>query len=372
MTYHLPAMINLIAAVRSGAGLRAEHVKVMVGGRLFHAESRLWQRVGADGHAADADEACRLADRLMDQDIDREPSNEQRRSEMSREVGPPPPLMPDDIYDELGRVYSEVVVLNRELARKNAEVERLNAEVSRHARHLEEADLHKNDFLAMLGHELRGPLAPLSNALALLGLGDPDRETVRWVRDIMERQVRQMVRLVDDLLDLSRIMQGKLQLCKERVEMAALIAPAVETARPIIDAKGHELIVSVPVGPVVLFADPMRLSQVLTNLLNNAAKYSEPGGKIVVSARTDGNKVVIGVRDDGVGIAPEMLPRIFDLFMQDGRSANLSQGGFGVGVALVKSLVEMHGSVIQARSDGPNRGSEFLVRLPLPALAVES
>jgi signal transduction histidine kinase len=215
----------------------------------------------------------------------------------------------------------------------------------------------------MRGHELRNPLAPISNALALLRLSDSDRETVRWATDIMERQVRQMVRLVDDLYDLSRIMQGKLELCKERVELAALIASAVETARPVIDAKGHELIVSLPVGPVILHAGPMRLSQVLTNLLNNAAKYSEPGGKIVLSARTDGNEVVIGVRDDGVGIAPAMLPRVFDLFMQDGRSADLSQGGLGIGLALVKSLVEIQGGVVQARSDGPGQ------RVPRPTAA---
>jgi signal transduction histidine kinase len=149
-----------------------------------------------------------------------------------------------------------------------------------------------------------------------------------------------------------------------------LIASAVEAARPVIDAKRHELTISLPDEPVVLHADPMRLSQVLTNFLNNAAKYSEPGGKIVLSARTDANNVVIGVRDDGVGIAPEMLPTIFDLFMQDGRSADLSQGGLGVGLALVKSLVEIHGGVVLARSDGPGRGSEFVVSLPAPALRV--
>jgi signal transduction histidine kinase len=368
MIYHLPAVIDLIAAVRAEPACGG--VKVMVGGRLFHAESGLWQRVGADGHAADANEACHLADCLMDQDF---PVSrvEKRISEMSREADRPPSLMADDIYDQLGRVYSDVIVLNRELARKNAEVERLNAEVNRQARRLEEADRRKNEFLAVLGHELRNPLAPLSNALELLGLDDSDQETVQWTRDIMGRQVRQMVRLVDDLLDLSRIMEGKLMICKERVELAAVIADAVETARPVIDAKGHELTVSLPNGAVVLNADPMRLSQALTNLLNNAAKYSEPSGHIVLSARMEGNEVVIGVRDDGVGIAPEMLPRIFDLFMQDGLLADLSQGGLGVGLALVKSLVEIHGGVVQSRSEGLGRGSEFLVRLPAQTVRAE-
>jgi signal transduction histidine kinase len=364
MTYHLPAVIDLIAAVRAQPACAG--VKIMVGGRLFHAESGLWQRVGADGDAADADEACRLADRLMNQDFAGIARVEPTTSQVSREAGPPPPQMRDSIYDELGRVHSDVVALHRELARKNAEVERLNAEVNRQARHLEKADRRKNEFLATLGHELRNPLAALGNALALLGLNDPDPETVRWARDLMARQVRQMVRLVDDLFDLSRIMQGKLGLCKERVELAAVIADAVETARPVIDAKGHELTLSLPSVPVVLEGDPMRLSQVLTNLLNNAAKYSEPGGHIVLSARREGIEVVIGVRDDGVGITPEMLPRIFDLFMQDSRSADLSEGGLGVGLALVKRLVEIHGGVVEARSEGPGRGSEFLVRLPAP------
>jgi signal transduction histidine kinase len=366
MTYHLPAVIDLIAAVRAQPACAG--VKVMVGGRLFHAESGLWQRVGADGHAADADEACRLADRLMNQDCAAAARVEPGPSQVIPEAGPLPAQMRDTIYDELGRVHSDVVALNRELARKKAEVERLNADINRQARDLEAADRRKNEFLALLGHELRNPLAALRSALAVLGFNDPDPETVRWARDLMARQVGQMVRLVDDLFDLSRILQGKLELCKQRVELTAVIADAVETARPVIDAKGHELTLSLPGAPVVLDGDPMRLSQVLVNLLNNAAKYSEPGGHIVLWAREEGIEVVIGVRDDGVGIAPEMLPRIFDLFMQDNLSADLSQGGLGVGLALVKSLVEIHGGVVEARSEGPGRGSEFLVRLPAPAL----
>jgi signal transduction histidine kinase/ActR/RegA family two-component response regulator len=366
MAYHLPAIIDLIAAVRAEPA--CDGVKIMVGGGLFHADSDLWRRIGADGHAADADEACRLADDLMDREVDGLDRSEPRISEMSRGVGPAAARMPDDLFDELGRVHSDVVALNRELARKNAEVERLHAEVSRQARHLEEADRRKNEFLAMLGHELRNPLAPLRNALALLGPEDPDPETVRWARDLMARQVKQMLRLVDDLFDLSRIMQGKLDLRSERVELATVVADAVETARPIINAKGHDLAISLPDGPVDLDADPIRLSQVFTNLLTNAAKYSEPGGHIALSARREGSEVVIGVKDTGVGIAPEMLPRIFDLFMQDGRSVEQSQGGLGVGLALVKNLVEMHGGGVQARSDGLGRGSEFLVRLPAPEL----
>jgi signal transduction histidine kinase/ActR/RegA family two-component response regulator len=370
MTSHLPALIDLIAAVRAEPACAG--VKVIVGGRPFHSEPELWRRVGADGQAADADEACRLAERLVGEPPGGSARVVPRAMEMGREVvpAPSPAPRPEDLYDELGRVNSEVVALNRELSRKNAEVGRLHAEVSRQALDLAAADRRKNEFLALLGHELRNPLAPLRNALALLGPEDPDPETVRWARGLMGRQVGQMVRLVDDLFDLSRIMQGKLDLRKERIELATVVADAVETARPVVEAKGHELIVSLPAGPMPLDADPIRLSQALTNLLNNAAKYSEPGGRIVLSARREGPDLVIGVRDDGVGIAPEMLPRIFDLFVQEGRSADQSQGGLGVGLALVKSLVELHGGGVQARSEGPGLGSEFLVRIP--ALAKEA
>ncbi len=367
MTTHLPAVIDLIDLI---ASVRAEPacagVKVMVGGRLFHAEPGLWQRVGADGQAADADEACRLAERLMSVPDDGVARVQRQRSAMNQEAdSAPPALLPHNLFDELGRVNSEVVALNRELSRKNAEVERLHAEVSRQAVDLAAADRRKNEFMAMLGHELRNPLAPLRNALAMLGPEDPDIETVRWARDMMGRQIRQMVRLVDDLFDLSRIMQGKLNLHRKRVELSAVIADAVETAQPVIDAKGHELTVSLPVEPVFLNADPSRLSQTITNLLTNAAKYSEPGGLIALGVRQQASEVMISVRDTGVGIAPEMLPGIFDLFVQEGRSADQSQGGLGVGLALVKSLVEIHGGSVQARSDGPGRGSEFLIRLPV-------
>jgi CheY-like chemotaxis protein len=267
---------------------------------------------------------------------------------------------------------NEVVALNRELARKNAEVERLHAQVSRQAHDLTEASRHKDEFLAVLGHELRNPLAPLRNALALLGPDDPDPETVRWARDIMGRQVRLMVRLVDDLLDLSRIMQGKLDLRTERCDLAAVVADAVETARPVIDAKGHALSISLPAGPVSLDADPTRLAQALVNLLNNAAKYADPGGRIDLTAMRDGTEAVVVVRDSGVGIAPELLPHIFDLFTQEERSLSRSQGGLGIGLTLVKSLVGMHGGSVSARSEGLGRGSEFVVRLPAPALTASS
>ena len=369
MTYHLSAVIDLIAAVRSEPSCAG--VKIMVGGRLFDAEPGLWRQVGADGQPADADEVCRLAERLLSEPA-RPASAKPRMEEGRRSEGPPthaPPRVPGDLYDEMGQLNNEVVALNRELARKNAEVERLHAQVSRQAQHLTEANRHKDEFLAVLGHELRNPLASLRNALAMLGPDDPDRETVRWASDIMGRQVGQMIRLVDDLLDLSRIMQGKLDLRTERCDLAAVVANAVETARPVIDAKGHELILSLSAEPVFLDADPTRLAQAITNLLNNAAKYADPGGRIDQTAVRDGAEAVVVVRDGGVGIAPDLLPRVFDLFTQEERSLSRSQGGLGIGLTLVKNLVEMHGGSVLARSEGLGLGSEFVVRLPALAMA---
>ncbi len=369
MTTHLPAVIDLIAAVRAAPACSG--VRVMVGGRLFDAEPGLWRRVGADGHTADGDQLCGIADALVS-GRGRERAGAGAAGSSLRpppdDRSPAPPRGLGDLYDEMGLLNNEVVALNRELARKNAEVERLHAEVSRHAHQLTEANQHKDEFLAVLGHELRSPLAPLRNALALLGPDDPDPETVGWARDIMGRQVRHMVRLVDDLLDLSRVMQGKLDLRTERCDLAAVVTAAVETARTVIDSRGHDLGISLPAEPLYLDADPTRLTQAVVNLLNNAAKYTDPGGRIDLTAVRDGAEAVVVVRDSGVGIAPGLLPRIFDPFTQEGRSLSRSQGGLGIGLTLVKKLVEMHDGSVSARSEGLGLGCEFMVRLPAPAV----
>ena len=229
-----------------------------------------------------------------------------------------------------------------------------------------EADRRKDHFLAMLAHELRNPLAPIQNALGILRTGAADTETLGFVREIMERQVQHLVRLVDDLLDVSRIMRGKVELRKERVELAAVIQRAVEAARPPIDSHRHQLTVALAPEPVWLEADPVRLAQVLGNLLNNSAKYTPDNGHIWLSGRCEGGEVVVRVRDTGVGIAADTLPRVFDLFMQADSSLGRSQGGLGIGLTLVRNLVEMHGGGVQAFSQGPGLGSEFVVRLPLP------
>ncbi len=234
---------------------------------------------------------------------------------------------------------------------------------------LKEADRRKDEFLAMLSHELRNPLAPIRNALHLMKLPGANSEAVEHARQMTERQVAHMVRLVDDLLDVSRIMQGKVELRKEPAELAGVIASAVETAQPVIDAAGQQLLVSVPDEPLRLEADPVRLAQAIGNLLHNAAKFSQRAGRIWLTAGREGGEAVVRVRDEGAGIHPDLLPSIFDLFVQGDRSLERSQGGLGIGLTLVRKLIEQHGGTVTAHSAGPGKGSEFVVRLPglLPA-----
>lgn len=229
---------------------------------------------------------------------------------------------------------------------------------------VEETDRRKDEFLATLAHELRNPLAPLRNALQLMQLS-PDRHTQAHAREMMERQLSQLVHLVDDLLDVSRISTGKLELRKERMNIATAVRNAIETSHPLIEARRQQLTVEMPNRPVWIDADPVRLSQALLNLLNNAAKYSDPDGRIQLSVACEGDEAVIRVKDDGIGIDAQMLPRIFDLFVQADRSIGKSQGGLGIGLSLVKRLIEMHGGQVEAHSEGLGHGSEFIVRLPV-------
>jgi signal transduction histidine kinase len=231
-------------------------------------------------------------------------------------------------------------------------------------RDIQENDRRKSEFLAMLGHELRNPLAPIRNAVEYLrrqGLNDPDLCTAR---DTIDRQVKLMVRLVDDLLDVARITRGQIQLRTEPVDMAQVAVQAVETSRPLIDARRHALTVDLADEPAWVEGDPTRLAQVIANLLNNAAKYTEPGGRITLRVERQGPSVVTKVFDTGVGLPPEMLASVFDLFTQVERSLDRSQGGLGIGLTLVRRLVELHRGEVSASSEGPGRGSEFTVRLP--------
>ncbi|MGH7172645.1 MAG: PAS domain-containing protein [Gemmataceae bacterium] len=230
------------------------------------------------------------------------------------------------------------------------------------------ADLHrrKDEFLAMLSHELRNPLAPTLSSVHILRLQGSENLIQHQARVIIERQVGQLSRLVDDLMEVSRITTGKVRLQRERLDLRNIVERAVEAVRPAIDRRRHELSVSLPPEPVWLDVDPTRLEQVAVNLLNNACKYTDEGGRLGLTVGHEEGQVVLRVRDTGMGIAPELLPHIFDLFTQADRALDRSQGGLGIGLALVQRLVELHGRTVQAFSAGPGQGSEFVVRLPVP------
>lgn len=257
------------------------------------------------------------------------------------------------LFDEAGKVRGALGALVDMTERKRAEDA------------LKAADRRKDEFLATLAHELRNPLAPIRNAIEILLIKGPPDPDVRWHQEVIDRQIRHMTRLLDDLLDVSRISYNKLELRRERVELSASIRSAIETSRPLVDAGRHLLTVTLPAEPVYLHADPVRLTQIFSNLLSNAAKYTEPGGHIEIRAERCGDEVFIAVSDDGIGIAPEMMAQIFGMFARGAGSLERSKGGLGVGLSLARGLVSLHGGSIEAHSGGPGQGSEFVVRIPL-------
>ncbi len=249
---------------------------------------------------------------------------------------------------------------------------RVEEELRRLAAEQSEADRRKDEFLATLAHELRNPLAPIRYGLQIMRMSNDNGEAVKQARTMMERQVGQMVHLVDDLLDVSRISQGKLTLRRQKIDLVTVLTNAVETWRTLNAVNGHNLVVDLPADPLYVDADSTRLEQVFSNILNNAAKYSEPGSNIRLSAVRSENQVVVSIKDSGVGIPPEMLSRVFDMFTQVDRSLEKTQGGLGIGLCLVKRLVEMHEGTVEARSEGTGLGSEFIVYLPEASLLVEN
>ena len=260
-----------------------------------------------------------------------------------------------------------------ELYQQRHQIAAQRDELKAYAEALTEADRRKDEFLATLAHELRNPLSPIRNGLDILR-ASPTAPKAEEIRDMMDRQLSHLVRLVDDLLDVSRVSQGKVELRKEQIALGDLLKTAVEASSPLISAARHELTLDLPEAEVWLDADLTRLSQVVSNLLNNAAKYTPEGGRIVLSARREREDVLIAVSDNGIGIPADMLPRVFDLFTQVRDNLDRSGGGLGIGLALVKQLVEMHGGSIAAESAGPGKGSSFRLRLPVaeaaPALSV--
>jgi len=302
----------------------------------------------------------------------------------------PSPVVPEvlrtkvKVFVELDRMRAALAqshqLLEQRVAERTAELvasnERLQATITERRRAeeaLREAGRQKDEFLAMLAHELRNPLAPIRNAVEVLQRLEIEEPRLDWGRAVIDRQVGQLTRLVDDLLDVSRLARGQISLQKKPLELTTIVERALETSRPVIEAHRHHLSVALPSEPVCLEGDLTRLAQALGNLLNNAAKYTQEGGRIGLTVERAEDHVVLRVRDSGVGIPPETLPYVFDLFTQGDRALDRAQGGLGIGLALVKKLVELHGGRVEASSPGRGQGSEFTLRLPTrsgpPALA---
>ena len=265
------------------------------------------------------------------------------------------------VTTDSGREYEEADLRTAEDLAHRAAIAIENASL---VATLRESDRRKDEFLAMLAHELRNPLAPIRNAAHIIRARATGERELTWATEIIERQVYQMTRLVDDLLDVSRITSGKITLHRERIDARATVAIVVEACQPQITSQHHKLNVDLPAEPLYVDADPVRLSQILFNLLDNAAKYTDPGGRIWLMMTPDDGWVEIRVRDTGIGIASDMLTQIFEMFTQIDRSLERSKGGLGIGLMLVHRLVEMHGGTVRATSDGAGQGSEFVVRLP--------
>jgi len=278
------------------------------------------------------------------------------------------------VFAELSRKSRELERLNRELERRVARrTEELEAAVAKQmelTQHLRQADRRKDEFLAQLAHELRNPLAPMRNATSILKYKVAHDPELVWCHDVIERQARQLTRLVDDLLDVSRITRGKITLRPETVDLNTIVSEAVETSQPIIDSRRHQLNISLPESPVVVHADAARLTQVVSNLLNNAAKFQKESGRIDLRARREGNDAVITVRDHGFGMTEEVVAQVFELFFQGERERHHPHDGLGIGLSLVKQLVELQGGTVSASSPGVGQGSEFTVRLPCLQSAV--
>jgi signal transduction histidine kinase len=265
----------------------------------------------------------------------------------------------DERLREITRLQQRALALETELRRR----EELEDALRRAREDAEAASRAKDEFLAMLGHELRNPLAPMVTALQLMKLRGDGRTSKE--QEILERQTRHLIRLVDDLLDVARITRGKVELRRHAIDLRDVIAKATEVASPLLEQRRHHFEVRAPRQPMRVLADEARLSQVIANLLTNAARYTEPGGHISVTARRDGSAFVIEVRDDGVGIEADLLSRIFEPFVQGPQAADRANGGLGIGLSLVKNLIELHGGTVEARSPGPGAGSTFVVVLPV-------
>ena len=300
----------------------------------------------------------------------------------------PVPVVPEilrakvSVFAELYRKTRQLERLNRELeqrvAERTAELEASTARLQESEERLRQAlgvaqraDRLKDEFLATLAHELRNPLSSIHNAVQVLRRGGLAGPELQWSREVIDRQVGHLTRLIDDLLDVNRITRGTLELRKGEAELSQVLQEAVESSRPLIDRHGHQLTLSLPDEPIHLEADQIRLVQVFTNLLNNATKYTPQGGHISLTAEQDKSELRVRVRDTGIGVAPDQLPRLFEMFYQADRSLERAQGGLGIGLTLVQRLVELHGGRVEAHSDGIGHGTELIVHLPVSTKSTE-
>jgi signal transduction histidine kinase len=279
------------------------------------------------------------------------------------------------VFAELHRKGRELELANRRLSELNASLDqRVTArtmELQQSESRLLEASRRKDEFLATLAHELRNPLAPVRNAIHYLKLRGPDTADVHWASDVIDRQVSAMGRLIDDLMDISRINRGRIELKRDLVALDAVLADAVETTQPQIDGAGHKLTLLQPPMRLMVDADRARLAQAFANLLSNAAKYTDPGGQIEVRAVSDNGTAVVSIRDSGIGIAPQRLESVFEMFSQEEPALTRARGGLGIGLALTRRLVQLHGGDISASSEGPGKGSVFRVWMPLAGTIVD-
>jgi signal transduction histidine kinase/CheY-like chemotaxis protein len=276
--------------------------------------------------------------------------------------------MLDEVQSRTDALMRSNAALQDEIkVREAAEAERANANMRLEAtmEALRRADRRKDEFLATLAHELRNPLAPIRNAVKLLELPAADERRRQWGRDVISRQVQRMALLLDDLLDVSRITRGRLELKKDYIDLSSLVGSAIETARPLIDAKRHVLETLLPEEPIELMVDPLRMSQALANLLTNAAKYSDPAGHITLTAALGAEELTLSVADTGIGLSPDDLSEVFEMFSQVDSAIDRSEGGLGIGLALVKGLIALHGGTVEAHSQGAGKGSTFTIHLPL-------
>ncbi|QDU14753.1 Aerobic respiration control sensor protein ArcB [Gimesia maris] len=360
MTQHLFGMADVIRIVRSHPG--CEQVKILAGGYPFNIDPYLWKRVGADAAALDGKDAIDVANRLIQSRS--QADNRSALSATSQQVEAQVLSGLNQSDDDLSRLNNSLITLQRKLNKANVELAALNKANEEKAQALQQADRRKDEFLAMLAHELRGPLAPMELAVGLLQMDDLDPSLIRESCETMKRQLDQMKHLINDLLDASRIVHGKIDLKKEKLDLTHVLNRAIETVNPFIREKQQDLKLELSETPIFLEGDEIRLAQVFANLLTNASKYTDKKGTIWLNTKQDRDAAVIEVCDNGFGIDPELLQDVFSTFTQEQRSKLHSKGGLGLGLSLVKQLVELHQGSVSADSEGADRGSVFSVRLP--------